>query len=77
MLTDDLSDYETSDEDIEKNLKGKDEEEGESTDESSTTTNALTKLSKRRRNCNKYRKTLSIKEQWKDYTSKNSSENNL
>ena len=78
MLADDLSDYDTSDEEVERNLKASNGgEEGESTDESSMTINALTKLSKRRRNSNKYRKTLSIKEQWKDYTSKNSCENNL
>lgn len=78
MLTDDLSDYETSDEEVENNLKATSgAEDEENTDESSTTMNALTKLSKRRRNSNKYRKTLSIKEQWKDYTSKNSCENNL
>ncbi|XP_070494255.1 transcription initiation factor TFIID subunit 5 isoform X1 [Chironomus tepperi] len=78
MLTDDLSDYESSDEEVEKNIKSTGgAEDGESTDESSTTMNALTKLTKRRRNSNKYRKTLSIKEQWKDYTSKNSCENNF
>lgn len=74
MLTDDLSDYESSDEEIDRNLKEECEDEG-SSDESNT--NSLTKLSKRRRNGNKYRKTTSIKEQWKDFTAKESTENNL
>ena len=78
MFTDDLSDYESSDEDIEKSLKDACGEEDSSDDSHQTAASTVvTKLARRRKNRNKYRKTISIKEQWNDYMSKNSSENNL
>lgn len=79
MLTDDLSDYESSDDEIERSLKEAcgNEEESSCDDSHQTAGNAVTKLARRRKNGNKYRKTISIKEQWSDFTSRNSSENNL
>jgi hypothetical protein len=86
MLTDDLSDYDTSDDEIEKNLK---EEDGEEEQEDSEfqgqadgggnifSMAALGRMSRKRKTKNKYRRTISIRDQWKEYTANNSSENNL
>lgn len=77
MLTDDLSDYSTSDDEIERNLK-----KGIVNDESEMIFNASNNcfnMGAKRKvlNANKYRRSLSIKEQWADYASKSCSENNL
>lgn len=74
MLTDDLSDYDSSDEEIEKNLR---EACGNVVGDDEIEDDSLAKMSRRRKCGNKYRRTISIREQWKEYTAKNSSENNL
>lgn len=72
MLTDDLSDYSTSDDEIERNLKGI--ELGKESDRQMIT-GAIGKRTFF--NSNKFKRTLSIKEQWTEYTSRSCSENNL
>lgn len=74
MLTDDLSDYSTSDDEIERNLKGIENDLGEESDRQMNT-GAIGK--RKCFNSNKFKRTLSIKEQWTDYTSRSCSENNL
>lgn len=73
MLTDDLSDYSTSDDEIERNLKGIVSDYDGAGEEVNTGAIGKRKII----NSNKFRRTLSIKEQWADYTSKSCSENNL
>ncbi|KAG5673540.1 hypothetical protein PVAND_003580 [Polypedilum vanderplanki] len=81
-LTDDLSDYDTSDEEIERNLKhlmGMNEQEDDNNDDDSNlfSTSGLNRISRKRKIRNKYRRTISIRDQWKEYASKSSSENNF
>jgi hypothetical protein len=77
MLTDDLSDYSTSDDEIEKNLRGV-EREGEGDEEEKGFQHFAGAIGKRKMIIrNKYQRTLSIREQWTDYASKSCSENNL
>lgn len=73
MLTDDLSDYSTSDDEIERNLRGIEGDLGGSDRQMN-----MGAIGKRKCfNSNKFKRTLSIKEQWTEYTARSCSENNL
>lgn len=72
ILTDDLSDYETSDEEIEQCLKEACGEE-ETNDKSSI----HSPLAGRKKLGNKYRRTASVRQQWQDFSAKSCSENYL
>jgi hypothetical protein len=82
MLTDDLSDYDTSDEEIERNLKelaggASEQEDDDNNDDSNFSMASLSRMSRKRKIRNKYRRTISIRDQWREYAANNSSENNL
>lgn len=72
MLTDDLSDYTTSDEEIERNLR-----ESEGCEDESRLEQIHSAGKRKAANRNKYQRALSFREQWADYTAKNCTENNL
>jgi transcription initiation factor TFIID subunit 5 len=74
MLTDDISDYESSDDEIERKLL---ETCGEENEADNLQEEKYRISTRRRRNGNKYRRAMSIKEQWSDFTARNCSENNL
>ncbi len=81
MLTDDLSDYATSDDEIERNLKESEgcEDDNLGMGESMRDSRQLSYTRGRRKIIcrNKFQRTMSIREQWTDYTSKSCAENNL
>lgn len=78
MLTDDLSDYSTSDDEIEMNLRGVEREDEDCDDERSCAgVQQFSGTVGKRKIRNKYQRTLSIREQWTNYASKSCSENNL
>lgn len=75
ILTEDLSDYE-NEEEIVTNLKdacGEEETDMENGSSSST----MSRQRWRRRVSNKYKRTVTVKQQWDDYAAKSCSENNL
>lgn len=79
LLTDDLSDYSTSDEEIEERNLGEWEGGagcwGKVGDDEQMYTGAIGK--RKLFNVNKFHRKMSIKEQWTDFASKSCSENNL
>lgn len=81
MLTDDLSDYTTSDDEIERNLKAsegcEDDRELNYFKNEGQQQQIYSVRRRKMNNRNKYQRTLSIREQWSDYTAKNCTENNL
>lgn len=79
MLTDDLSDYTTSDDEVERNLKESEGwEEDESVDLRNESQRKIYSVRKRKMtNRGKYQRALSIREQWEDYTAKSCTENIL
>lgn len=77
MLTDDLSDYTTSDDEIERNLRDSEgcEDDGR---EGRDGREKIYSVKKRKiGNRNKFQRTLGIREQWADFSAKSCAENNL
>lgn len=76
MLTDDLSDYTSSDEEVEKNLR--DNEGCEDDGREDHDGQQIYSVRKRKiGNRNKFQRTMSIREQWADFSAKSCAENNL
>lgn len=80
MLTDDLSDYTTSDDEIERNLRESEGCEDNDDGREGLLDGQQQIYSIRKRkigNRNKFQRTLSMREQWADFSAKNCAENNL
>jgi hypothetical protein len=71
MLTDDISDYESSDEEVEKNLQET------SIEENFNSNNCFAKIRRKRKYCDKKQQSVHIKESWREFASKSCSENAL
>jgi hypothetical protein len=80
MLTDDLSDYATSDDETERNLRESEgcEDDGREDLVGADGRKQIYSIRKRKiGNRNKFQRTLSLREQWADFSAKNCAENNL